>query len=90
MDFETLPRDEDTDPPTEPDCFVDVGPVSPVLTVDEVAQLLRVNRKTVYELLTRGELPGGRRLGRAVRFSRDAVLDWLRQGCGSRSSRRQR
>ena len=31
-----------------------------VLTVDELAALLRVNRKTVYEALARGEIPGAR------------------------------
>jgi len=79
----------DFDEPTQPDqpaCVVEPS----VLTVDEVAGLLRVNRKTIYELIARGEIPGARRLGRALRFSRDAVLDWLRQGCGSRSSRRHR
>jgi hypothetical protein len=33
-------------------------------------------------LIARGELPGVRRLGRAVRIHRDAVLGWLAQGQG--------
>ncbi|MCP4603965.1 MAG: helix-turn-helix domain-containing protein [Proteobacteria bacterium] len=49
-----------------------------ILTVKETAALLRVNRNTVYELFQRGELPGGRRVGRCIRFSREAVLQWLR------------
>ena len=53
------------------------GYFSPVLTVEEVAALLRVNRKTVYDLFNKGELPGGRRVGRCIRFSRDAVVMWL-------------
>jgi excisionase family DNA binding protein len=81
--------DDALDGPAERDFSTDQLLPS-VLTVDEVAALLRVNRKTVYELIGRGEIPGARRLGRALRFSRDAVLDWLRQGCGSRSSRRSR
>lgn len=52
----------------------------PVLTVDEVAQLLRVNRKTIYEAFGRGEIPGGRRIGRTIRFARAAILAWLEQG----------
>ena len=51
----------------------------PVLTVDEVAALLRVARKTVYAQIDRGEIPGTRRVGRAIRVSRDVVLEWLRQ-----------
>jgi excisionase family DNA binding protein len=48
-----------------------------VLTVDEVAELLRVNRKTVYAAIQRREFPGARRIGATIRVSRDAVLTWL-------------
>ena len=48
-----------------------------VLTVDELASLLRLNRKTTYEALARGEIPGARRIGRSYRISRDAVLQWF-------------
>ncbi len=58
---------------------------SPVMTVDELAALLRVNRKSVYEAIQRGEIPGIRRIGRTVRASREAVLAWLREGRVSRS-----
>lgn len=60
-----------------------------VMTVDETADLLRVNRKTIYDLIARGELPGVRRVGRSIRISRDAVLDWLGQG-GVPPTRRRR
>ena len=49
-----------------------------ILTADEIAKLLRVDRKTVYEAVQRGELPH-RRLGRRLLFERGAVLGWLRQ-----------
>src|SRR5580658_10439389 len=55
-------------------------PEPAVLTVDELAALLRVNRKTVYEALARGEIPGARRLGATYRILRDAVLEWLASG----------
>ena len=48
-----------------------------VLTVDELAALLRLNRKTVYEAVARNEIPGCQRIGRSIRFSRQAVLNWL-------------
>jgi excisionase family DNA binding protein len=51
-----------------------------VLTVDELAVLLRVERKTAYAAVARGEVPGVRRVGRCIRISRDAVLKWLAQG----------
>jgi excisionase family DNA binding protein len=62
-------------------------PVPEVLTADELAALLRVNRKTVYAGFKAGEIPGGKRIGGTIRFSRDAVLRWLAEGQVSRSSR---
>lgn len=54
-------------------------PAIEVLTADEVAAMLRVNRKTIYEAAQRGDIPH-RRLGRRLVFERGAVLAWLRQG----------
>ena len=47
-----------------------------VLTIEQLAELLQVDEKTVRSLAAKGELPG-RKLGRQWRFSRQAVLDWL-------------
>jgi excisionase family DNA binding protein len=55
-------------------------PPPSVLTVDELANLLRVNRKTVYDALSRDEIPGARRVGGRYRIHRDAVLEWLASG----------
>jgi len=49
---------------------------SEVMSADAVAELLGVNRKTVYEGASRGEIPH-RRLGKRILFSRTAVLEWL-------------
>jgi excisionase family DNA binding protein len=55
-------------------------PPPSVLTVDELATMLRVNRKTVYDALSRAEIPGARRVGGRYRIHRDAVLEWLASG----------
>jgi excisionase family DNA binding protein len=47
-----------------------------VLTADDVALLLRVSPKTVKRMAGDGRMPG-QRVGRAWRFSKAAVLDWL-------------
>jgi excisionase family DNA binding protein len=47
-----------------------------VLTIEQLAELLQVDEKTIRSLATKGELPG-RKVGRHWRFSRQAVLDWL-------------
>ena len=63
---------------------LDLSTLPPVLTVEEVARLLRISRGAAYQAARRGELPGVRRVGRTLRVSRDAVLTWLGQGCVSR------
>lgn len=55
---------------------------SPILTVEELAALLRLNRKTVYEALSRGEIPGALRVGSSYRILRAAVIEWLASGQG--------
>lgn len=53
------------------------GRIPRFLTVDEVADLLRVNRKTVYDAINRGKIPGARRVGNAYRVARDAFFAWF-------------
>jgi excisionase family DNA binding protein len=47
------------------------------LKAEELADLLRINRKTIYEAARRDEIPGAVRVGRLLRFRRDAVLAWM-------------
>jgi excisionase family DNA binding protein len=60
----------------------DASALPSVLTVDEAARLLRVNRKTLYESVRLRQIPGVVRMGRSIRIGRDALLEWLR-GNGS-------
>ena len=48
-----------------------------VLDTAEVAHLLRTTRGTIYEMAQVGSIPC-RKVGRAYRFERLAVLEWLR------------
>lgn len=50
--------------------------VTETLTADEVAGLLRLDRKTVYEYAARGKIPC-RRIGKRFLFSRTRVMGWL-------------
>jgi excisionase family DNA binding protein len=61
-----------------------------VLTVEEVADLLRVNRKTVYEAAARGEIPGVRRIGHTLRFYGPALVKWLENGTGTKARKASR
>ncbi len=49
-----------------------------VLTVKEVAALLRVDEKTVYRLVKKRELPGFKVAG-AWRFKRADIESWIEQ-----------
>ena len=46
------------------------------LTVEEAAELLRVNRKTLYEAIRLEQVPGVAQLGRILRIHRDTLLTW--------------
>lgn len=62
----------------------------PVLTVEELADLMRVDRKTAYAAIAGGTVPGVRRIGRCIRISRDELLRWLAEGQGNPSRGRRR
>lgn len=47
-----------------------------VLTVEEVAEILRLGRNAIYEAVGRAEIPH-RRIGKRIRFSRRAIAAWL-------------
>ena len=48
-----------------------------LLTANEVADLMRVSRMTVYRLIKTGEMPA-LRVGRGYRFREEDVPDYLR------------
>ncbi len=48
-----------------------------VLTVEETAKLLRLNRKTVYEMVSKKQLPGARYFRGAIRVHRATLIAWM-------------
>jgi predicted DNA-binding transcriptional regulator AlpA len=52
---------------------------NPFLTIDETAELLRVNRRTLDNLRWREEGPPFRRHGGRIVYHRDEVLAWSEQ-----------
>ena len=47
-----------------------------VMTLNEVAEYLRIPRSTVYKLVQEGRIPG-QKVGRQWRFHRAVVENWL-------------
>ena len=44
-----------------------------VLTLEQVAAVMHVSRTSAYEAHRRGQVPGAFRIGRRLRFSREAI-----------------
>jgi excisionase family DNA binding protein len=47
-----------------------------IMSADEVAAWLKVDRKTLYSAAARGEIPH-QRLGKRLLFNRAALVSWL-------------
>jgi excisionase family DNA binding protein len=61
------------------------GPSVPLaVTADEVAELLGVSRAHVWRLHSSGRLPSPVRFGRAVRWDRQMLAQWLAAGAPPR------
>jgi len=68
------------------------GTVLPaVYTADQVAALLQIDRATLERRAAAGKVPGRLPLpGRAVRYRRDVIDQWIQEGCQMPASKRRR
>lgn len=48
-----------------------------LLTVSEVAELLRTTDRAIYTMVARAQLPAVIRIGRRVLFDEEVLLRWL-------------
>lgn len=53
----------------------------PLMSVGEVADLLEISERSVYNLETAGKMPPKIKLGGLVRWRRAAIMEWIEQGC---------
>jgi excisionase family DNA binding protein len=49
-----------------------------ILTIREVADLLKINEKTAYKLAGAGKIPGFK-VGGSWRFDRQEISNWIRR-----------
>ena len=70
--------DDDPGPAGEPN--------GDVMTVEEAAVFLRIGRNALYDAIGRGDVPH-RRIGKTIRLSRSALVQWLGRSCGAASTR---
>ena len=59
---------------------------SELMTVEEVAEYLRVKPSSVYEWVKNGKIPAAK-VGRLWRFQREQIEEWVRNG-GLQSNRK--
>lgn len=52
--------------------------MSEILTVREVAALLKINEKTAYKLAAKGKIPGFK-VGGSWRFDRGEIESWIKR-----------
>ncbi len=53
------------------------------LTLDEAAAILRIGKRTAYELARSGQLGGATKVGGSWRVLKQEFDKWIRQGGGS-------
>ena len=59
-----------------------------VLTVKELASYLRLNIKTVYEAINKGEIPGAKKIGGRIVIHRLTLEAWFRSCSGGHHGER--
>lgn len=57
-----------------------------MMTAEDIAECLKVSTRTVWRLKAKGDLPKSVKIGRAVRWRRSDILQWVHQGCPASDS----
>lgn len=57
-----------------------------IMTIQEVAALLRISERTIYAMAKEGRLPGAVKVGRSWRVLRPKLMAWLEENSASPSS----
>jgi excisionase family DNA binding protein len=58
--------------------------LKPALNVEQVATILKVQPMSVYEAVKHGVIPHFR-VGKHIRFSQDAIAEWIKSGGTSKA-----
>ena len=60
--------------------------LSPMVNLTEVAEHFDVSRRTILRMIERGEIPQPCRVGRQLRWSVDAINQWVADNCPASAS----
>jgi predicted DNA-binding transcriptional regulator AlpA len=61
---------------------------SPLLTVDDLAALLKVSPRTIWRMRSCCQLPKPVKVGGGVRWRQSDIESWIAQGCPMPSARK--
>jgi len=50
-----------------------------IMTIDELAEYLKISKSTLYKLAVENKLPGTK-IGKRWRFHKDAIDEWVKRG----------
>lgn len=54
------------------------APSDEIMTIDGLAEYLKISKSTLYKLVQDGKLPG-QKVGKRWRFHKEAIDEWLKQ-----------
>ena len=60
-----------------------------LITAMQVSQIIGVSKRTVWRMLSAGQLIKPIRIGSNTRWRREELLDWIDAGCPSATTREQ-
>ncbi len=63
-----------------------LGTAPMMMSADEIANCLGISSRTVWRLKAKGDLPQSIKIGRAVRWKKSDIFEWIEQGCPASES----
>ncbi|MEI7923672.1 MAG: helix-turn-helix domain-containing protein [Planctomycetota bacterium] len=57
--------------------------VGVLISASELAEMLHISERTLWRLLSAGQIPKPVRIGRSTRWRANEIRDWIESGCQS-------
>ena len=57
------------------------GEIPELLTIRELATILKVSQRSIWRLVASGQLVEPLRVGGSIRWRHDTIRDWINSGC---------
>jgi len=64
----------------KPKAYRNISTLPPMLTIDELAEVLRIGLNVAYREVRAGRVPGAQKIGGSWRVHRDSVKEWMASG----------